>query len=69
MMTFEEAALRLHDSELRIACSYLQIVDDATRVLIADAIARRWPNETAARQALRGREDTTACGESPGGEP
>ncbi len=68
-MIVTEAALRIHDSELQITCFYLRIVDDATRVMMAEGLARRWAGELAARQSRLGPpKDAPASGESPGGD-
>jgi len=67
-MTVEEAALRLHDSELSIAIYYLRIVDDVTRVRMAEGLARRWARELPGTPAGLGETGEFSSETSPGGE-
>jgi hypothetical protein len=68
-MAAEEAALLLHDSEQRIEFIYLQLVDDATRVLMAEGLARKWAKElTDKRQQQPARPEAVKNGEPAGGE-
>ena len=60
-MTVTDAALRLQESELRI-------VDDSTRVIIAQEPARRRADQAPAPRTQRDREDSAICGELAGGE-
>ncbi|HET9927235.1 MAG TPA: hypothetical protein VFQ09_00395 [Rubrobacter sp.] len=57
-MTPEQVALCLHDSELEVTLYYLKRVDGATRVVMAEGLARRWANELSAVPPRPGRRDT-----------
>lgn len=68
MMTVEEVALILHDSEQRIDFIYLRLVDDATRVLMAEGLARKWAKNLPDKRQQPDRPEAVKNGEPAGGE-